>query len=75
LQKCIYLNIKNNLRISICCFSNPNVGLLSPGYPADFIVLNQNILEVEPQKIDETRVLETYMGGELVYQSKLITKN
>lgn len=52
----------------------PNVGKLSPGYHAYFIVLNQDIYEVEPQKNDETRVLEAYMGGKLVYQSKLITK-
>lgn len=46
----------------------PNIGQLTPGYQADFIVLDQDILEMNPEKIDEIKVLETYMGGELVYQ-------
>ncbi|MCM3691170.1 amidohydrolase family protein [Neobacillus niacini] len=46
----------------------PNIGQLTPGYQADFIVLDQDILEINPEKIDEISVLETYIGGELVYQ-------
>ncbi|MEC1524965.1 amidohydrolase [Neobacillus niacini] len=46
----------------------PNIGQIAPGYQADFIVLDQDILEVDPEKIDEINVLETYIGGELVYQ-------
>lgn len=53
----------------------PNVGQLSPGYNADFIVLDQDILVISPEKIDEVRVLETYLAGELAYQRNVITNN
>ena len=46
----------------------PNIGQLVQGYNADFIVLDKDILDVPPEKIDEINVLETYMGGELVYK-------
>lgn len=48
----------------------PDIGQLKPGYHADFIVLDQDILELAPEKIDEVRVEETYMGGQLVYKKK-----
>jgi predicted amidohydrolase YtcJ len=46
----------------------PNVGQLAPGYYADFFVLDQDILAIDPEGIDQVQVEETYMGGELVYQ-------
>ena len=46
----------------------PDVGQLAPGYVADFIVLDQDILEISPEKMDEVHVEETYMGGNLVYR-------
>jgi len=47
----------------------PCVGQLSPGYEADFIILDRDILEIEPMTIGQTQVLETYMGGALVYEN------
>ncbi|MGG3466083.1 amidohydrolase [Neobacillus pocheonensis] len=46
----------------------PDVGQLAPGYHADFIVLEQDILEMDNDKIDRIRVEETYMAGNLVFQ-------
>jgi predicted amidohydrolase YtcJ len=46
----------------------PGVGQLAPGYEADFIVLDQDILNIRAEKIDEVRVEETYIGGNLVYK-------
>ncbi len=46
----------------------PGVGQLVPGFEADFIVLDQDILEADPMTIGLTQVLETYMGGALVYE-------
>ncbi|MED4228565.1 amidohydrolase [Neobacillus cucumis] len=46
----------------------PHVGQLSVGNHADFIVLNKDIIEVRPEKIDTLVVQETYMSGNLVYQ-------
>jgi predicted amidohydrolase YtcJ len=30
--------------------------------------LDQDILAIDPERIDQVQVEETYMGGELVYQ-------
>jgi predicted amidohydrolase YtcJ len=48
----------------------PDVGQLTPGYHADFIVLDQDILAIRPEEIDRITVEETYMGGSLVYQKE-----
>lgn len=42
-------------------------GALEVGKFADFVVLSQNILEIDPTRISETRVLRTVMGGQLTY--------
>jgi hypothetical protein len=46
----------------------PGVGQLTVGYQADFIVLDQDILDISSDKIDDIRVEETYIGGNLVYK-------
>ena len=46
----------------------PYVGQLSVGNYADFIVLNQDILEISNDKIDTVLVKETYMAGNIVFQ-------
>ncbi|MBS4172849.1 amidohydrolase [Bacillus sp. FJAT-49736] len=46
----------------------PDIGQLSPGYHADFIVLNHDILTIPSEELDQLQVTETYMGGSLVYQ-------
>jgi len=45
-------------------------GTIESGKSADFIVINQNILEVPVEKIHKTRVLRTVLQGHTVYQSK-----
>jgi predicted amidohydrolase YtcJ len=44
-------------------------GTIEPGKSADFIVLNQNILEVPVEKIHETKVLKTVLRGHTVYEA------
>lgn len=46
----------------------PDIGQLKPGYHADFIILDQDILEISPEQIDQITVEETYLGGQLVYK-------
>ncbi|KMY56160.1 amidohydrolase [Bacillus sp. FJAT-27231] len=53
----------------------PQVGQLKPGYHADFIVLDQDILEINPENIDEVQVVETYMDGNCVYQKEAAVNN
>ncbi|MHA6697501.1 amidohydrolase [Chryseobacterium sp. A301] len=47
-------------------FQENEKGSLEKGKWADFIVLDQDILKIEPSKILETKVLKTYVKGELV---------
>jgi hypothetical protein len=42
-------------------------GRLKPGLSADFVLLDQNLLEIPPDSIANTRVLKTYFMGEKVY--------
>lgn len=49
-------------------FSEDVLGSLSPGKYADFVVLDQDIMTVAPERILETRVVATYLGGNPVYQ-------
>jgi len=45
-------------------------GTIEPGKSADFIVINQNLLEIPPEKIHETKVLQTVLQGKTVYEGK-----
>jgi predicted amidohydrolase YtcJ len=46
------------------------LGGLTVGKWADFILLDQDVFQVEPEKLWQTQVLETWIAGERVYQSK-----
>ncbi|MBB6448754.1 hypothetical protein HNR44_000703 [Geomicrobium halophilum] len=48
----------------------PRVGQLTEGYYADFMVLDQDILNIDVEDIDQVQVEETYMSGEKVYQKQ-----
>ena len=42
-------------------------GSLEPGKLADFIILSENLFEIDPVKIKDVTVLQTYVGGEKVF--------
>ena len=44
-------------------------GQLLPGYAADLIVIDQNLLQIAPEQISETRVLLTLLAGRPVHTS------
>jgi predicted amidohydrolase YtcJ len=48
-------------------FEENERGSLEPGKLADFIILDQNIMEVAEDDIPNTKVIATYIGGERVY--------
>jgi predicted amidohydrolase YtcJ len=42
-------------------------GRLAPGYLADFVVLGEDPLEVDPSRLAQVPVLATYVGGQAVF--------
>jgi hypothetical protein len=45
-------------------------GTIEPGKSADFIVINQNLLDISPLDIHKTKVLRTVLKGHTVYEGK-----
>ncbi len=45
-------------------------GTIEPGKSADFIVINQNILDIPVENIHKTKVLKTVLQGHTVYEAK-----
>ena len=45
-----------------------NLGMLQPGYKADFVVLDRNLFTIPPEEIDQVKVLKTYIRDRLVYE-------
>ena len=51
-------------------FLEEQTGSLEPGKLADFAVLDTDILTCPVDSIRDTQVLQTYLGGKLVYERK-----
>ncbi len=49
-------------------FEEDKKGSIEVGKYADFVVLSQNLLEIDSYDIHKTSALETYVDGKLVYQ-------
>lgn len=45
-------------------------GYLLEGYPADFVLLSDNICKVPPTRITDIEILATVIGGKIKYQNK-----
>jgi cytosine/adenosine deaminase-related metal-dependent hydrolase len=45
-------------------------GSLEAGKRADLVVLDRDILTVDPETIEDTKVLATYLDGRLVYSAQ-----
>ena len=50
-------------------FQEGEKGMLSPGKLADIVVLSQDLLAVPDDKILDTRVVTTIVGGKVVYEA------
>lgn len=51
-------------------FMEHDVGSLTPGKYGDFVVLDQDVMTVPAERVVNTRVLRTVLGGKTVYQAK-----
>ena len=49
-------------------FEEDEKGTIEKGKSADFIIIDQNIMKIEADKIPNTKVLKTFIDGELVFQ-------
>ena len=45
-------------------------GTLEPGKLADFVMLSEDLIKIDPIKIKDVKVLQTFVGGKKVYDSK-----
>jgi len=48
-------------------FQEQDMGSITPGKYADFVILDQDIMKVPAEMVLKTSVLATYLGGRLVY--------
>jgi predicted amidohydrolase YtcJ len=51
-------------------FAEKEKGLMVPGMLADFVVLDRDVTAVVPQRLLQTKVLRTVVGGKTVYEAK-----
>jgi predicted amidohydrolase YtcJ len=50
-------------------FQEEDLGSLTPGKYADFVILDRDIMRVAAEDVLTTRVLATYLGGRAVYEA------
>ena len=55
---------------AVSAFQEQELGSLSAGKRADFVVLDQDIMRVAPELVLKTQVLSTWVGGKLVYEQR-----
>ncbi|HET9432997.1 MAG TPA: amidohydrolase family protein [Chitinophagaceae bacterium] len=51
-------------------FQEKKTGMLKKGMLADFVILEENIFEIAPEKIKDVKVVRTIIDGKQVYEIK-----
>jgi predicted amidohydrolase YtcJ len=57
------------INVAYSCWQDDVRGSIEPRKLADFVVLDRDILSCEDEEIRELQVLQTYLGGELVFDN------
>ena len=57
------------LDAAYAAFMEDEVGSITPGKRADFVVLSHDLMTVPPEALLATRVLATYLDGQPIYQA------
>jgi len=55
-------------------FDERQKGKLEPGYDADFILVDRDLYTVSPRALLETKVMETFVGGQQVFAANVHTE-
>ena len=55
---------------AVAAFQEKDLGSLTPGKYADFVILDRDIMLIAPESILDTKVLATYVAGRPVYEKK-----
>jgi predicted amidohydrolase YtcJ len=51
-------------------FQESEKGSITPGKLADMVIVSDDIFNIDPVKIRDVRVLKTFVGGKMVYESR-----
>jgi hypothetical protein len=51
-------------------FQENEKGSITPGKLADMVIVSDDIFNIDPVKIRDVRVLKTFVGGKIVYESR-----
>lgn len=54
---------------ALCCNTRADRGTLAIGHYADFVVLEQDLLTIDPTQIKDIKVCKTICGGNVVYDA------
>jgi hypothetical protein len=50
-------------------FQEKEKGSITSGKLADFVILSDDIFEIDPAKIRDAKVLKTFLGGKLIWEA------
>jgi len=51
-------------------FQENDKGSITPGKLADLVILSDDIFHIDPVKIRDVKVLKTFVGGKMIYESR-----
>ena len=57
------------INVAYSCWQEDIRGSIEPGKLADMVVLDRDILNCMDEEVKDLQVLQTYVGGELVFEN------